>query len=232
LTSNSFDDLFAWAESLGITLSHAQQENLALFVREVWAWQKKMNLVGVTTKDRVIRELLLDSLVPLPHIPQTGSLLDLGSGAGFPAIPLKICLPDVHFQLLEPTNRKAVFLRQIIRLLDLGRIEVITARIEDSGETLASHEYGTITARAVASLPRALQWCGPYLARKGLLISFQGSSWKEVLEESAEIMREQKLVLSRTLPYRLPGKTGERVILFFTRKDTSQDLATPESGLP
>jgi len=230
LTSNSIDDLFAWTESLGISLSNAQQEKLALFVTEVWAWQKKMNLVGVTTKGRVIRELLLDSLVPLPYLPETGSLLDLGSGAGFPAIPLKICLPAVHVQLLEPMNRKAVFLRHVIRLLGLDRTEVICARIEESGKMLTSHGYHAITARAVTSLRQTLEWCGPYLAQKGVLISFQGSSWKEALEETGESMRRQELVVSRTLPYRLPGKTGERMILFFTEKATSQDLASPISA--
>lgn len=230
MTSISLGDLYAWAESLGITLSHAQHEKLALFVREVWAWQKKMNLVGVTTKDRVIRELLLDSLVPLPYLPKKGSLLDLGSGAGFPAIPLKICLPGVHFQLLEPMNRKAVFLRHIIRLLGLGNIEVISARIEESGETIAARGYEAITARAVTSLRQALEWCEPYLARKGVLIAFQGSSWRKVLEESGDIMRRQRLVVSRTLPYRLPGKTGERIILFFSKIGIPQNLAALDSG--
>jgi len=221
LTSSSFVALLSWAGSLGISLSHDQQEKLGLFVQEVWAWQKKMNLVGVTTKERMIRELLLDSLVPLPYLPKTGSLLDLGSGAGFPAIPLKICLPAVHFQLLEPMNRKAVFLRHIIRLLGLDRIEVTCARIEESAETLTSHAYEAITARAVTSLRRTLEWCGPYLAKKGMLVSFQGSSWKKALEESGHIMKRQDLAVSRMLPYRLPGKTGERTILFFSRKKAS-----------
>ncbi len=215
------DDLLLRARSFGIALSRAQSEKLALFVTELWSWREKMNLVGVTSQDRLIRELLLDSLIPLPHIPQTGTLLDLGSGAGFPAIPLKICLPDVHFHLLEPKEKKAVFLRQVIRLLDLDRIEVVMVRIEEGGEVLASHGYGMVTARAAASLRQTLEWCGPHLRRNGVLISFQGRSWKEALKESAEVMRKQKLALSRKLPYRLPGITEERVILFFSNAGDS-----------
>lgn len=217
----SVPDSFAWAESRGIALSHGQQEKLILFVDEAWAWQKKMNLVGVTTKGRVIRELLLDSLAPFPYLPETGNLLDLGSGAGFPAIPLKICLPAVHFQLLEPMNRKAVFLRHIIRLLHLDRIEVICARIEENEKMQISRAFEVITARAVTSLGRTLEWCGPYLAEKGMLVSFQGSSWKKALEESGDIMEREDLVVSRVLPYRLPGKTGQRTILFFSKKTAS-----------
>jgi 16S rRNA (guanine527-N7)-methyltransferase len=221
LTATPSDDLSLWTRSFGIALSHAQSEKLAMFVKELWSWREKMNLVGVTSQDRLIRELLLDSLIPLPHIPQTGTLLDVGSGAGFPAIPLKICLPGVHFHLLEPKEKKAVFLRRVIRLLELDQIEVIVARIEERGEVLASHGYGMITARAAASLRQTLEWCGPHLRRNGVLISFQGRSWKEALKESAEVMRKQKLVLSTELPYRLPGVAGERVILFFSKAGLS-----------
>jgi 16S rRNA (guanine527-N7)-methyltransferase len=220
LPATSSDDLFLLTRSFGIALSRAQNEKLRLYITELWSWRKKMNLVGVTSQDRLVRELLLDSLIPLPHIPKTSNLLDLGSGAGFPAIPLKICLPDVYFHLLEPKEKKAVFLRQVIRLLDLSRIEVITARIEEREKGLSSHGYGMVTARAAASLPQTLEWCGPYLRKNGLLISFQGRSWKAALKEGTEVMRRQKLTLSRELPYRLPGIRGERVILFFSKADS------------
>lgn len=223
-------DVFLWLESRGIALTHRQRKKLAIFVREVLTWQKKMNLVGVSTRDRLIRELLLDSLVLLPYLAKDGKLLDLGSGAGFPAIPLKICLPNVHFQLLEPRIRKAVFLRHAVRLLQLDRIEVTAGRIEESGESLPLHGYQIITARAVTSLHQTLQWCAPYLARKGVLISFQGYAWREALEASLDSMKRLELVVSRTLPYRLPGKSGERVILFFSRKDAHHDQPTGKSG--
>jgi len=221
LPTTSSEDLFLLTRPFGIALSGAQNEKLRLYITELWFWREKMNLVGVTSQDRLIRELLLDSLIPLPHIPKSGNLLDLGSGAGFPAIPLKICLPDVYFHLLEPKEKKAVFLRQVIRLLDLRRIEVITARIEERGKGLSSHGYGMVTARAAASLPQTLEWCGPYLRKKGLLISFQGKSWKAALKEGIEVMRKQNLTLTRELPYRLPGMRGERVILFFSKADPS-----------
>ncbi|MEJ2024186.1 MAG: 16S rRNA (guanine(527)-N(7))-methyltransferase RsmG [Deltaproteobacteria bacterium] len=216
MPADPFEDPFAWAEAHGIALSRAQQEKLALFVRELLAWQHKMNLVGVSSEDRLIRELLLDSLVPLPAIGQKGRLLDLGSGGGIPAIPLKICRPHLHFQLLEPSHKKAVFLRHAVRMLGLERIEVLCARIEDSGDKLASDGYQVITSRAVTSLPRILQWGGRWLANDGILVTFQGSSWKDVLEESKDGMRQEKLVLSRTIPYRLPGMTGERTVLIFS----------------
>ncbi len=161
--------------------------------------------------------LILDSLVPLPAIPERGRLLDLGSGGGFPAIPLKICRPHLQFQLLEPSNKKAVFLRHAVRMLGLKRIEVISARIEDSGAKLASDGYRVITARAVTSLQNTLQWGGRWLADDGILITFQGDSWKSVLEQSDDMIKRERLALSRTIPYRLPGMTGERTVLIFSR---------------
>lgn len=219
MVSTLFDDLCSWAGSFGITVSRTQLEKLELFIAELWSWQKKMNLTGLNTKERVVRELLLDSLFPLPYVPETGNLLDLGSGAGFPAIPLKICLPDVYFYLIEPRTRKAAFLKEIIRLLELGRIGVIPARIEESGGVLNSRGYEVITARAVAPLRHVLEWCGPYLGRNGVLINFQGGTWKMALKECNDAIKRQRLVLSRKLPYRLPGKAGERIILFFSREE-------------
>jgi 16S rRNA (guanine527-N7)-methyltransferase len=217
LTATPFDDFSTWARDLSISLSRAQSEKLALFVTELWTWQGKMNLVGVSTQDRLIRELLLDSLVPAPHIPRTGTLLDLGSGAGFPAIPLKICMPRVRFDLLESNAKKAAFLNEMIRILELERIRVIHARIEESKKMLDPQGYGTITARAAASLRQTLEWCGPHLERNGLLISFQGKSWRKALDQGHHVMKKQGLVLSRTLVYTLPGTSAERVILCFSK---------------
>jgi len=219
LASTAFNDLCMQARSFGVSLSQGQREQLEAYISELWSWQRKINLTGLGSKDHIIRELLLDSLIPVPHLAPTGKLLDLGSGAGFPAIPLKICLPDVQFHLIEPKVKKTAFLRQIIRILELRGIDVIQARVEQIEGPIDTRSYDMITARAVTSLSQIIEWCGPLLSAKGVLVSFQGSTWKKALEESADAIIKQKMILSERLTYKLPGKTAERNILLFSRKD-------------
>jgi len=213
------ENLRKWAADFAIELSGDQTALLKSYVSELWAWQGKINLTGLRSVDRIFRELLLDSLIPLPHLPVTGRLLDVGSGAGFPAIPLKICLPRVAFHLLEPVGKKAAFLGQVIRLLGLRDVRVIKARIEQSGGRILPGNYDVVTTRATAALPQLIEWCAPCLREKGLLVSFQGSSWEAHVEGCSEIMARHHLVLSRSLPYRLPGTNRERAILFIKKKE-------------
>lgn len=216
--SGLFDSLSDWARSFGVALSVTHRRHLEAYVSELCTWQRKMNLTGLNSTDRIVRELVLDSLIPVPHISSTGKLLDLGSGAGFPAIPLKICLPGVTCHLMEPIAKKAAFLRQVIRTLGMRDIRVIEARIEHGGDLIGRESYDTVTTRAMASLPKIIEWSGPFLSATGTMVSFQGSSWKDAMERSCEVMKEQDLVLSKSISYSLPGRAGERIILFFSKK--------------
>jgi len=217
--TEAFENLCRWAGDFGIELSGDQVALLKRYVSELLSWQGKINLTGLRSKDRILRELLLDSLFPLPHLPLTGRMLDMGSGAGFPAIPLKICLPQVTFHLLEPIGKKAAFLGQVIRMLGLRDIRVFRVRIEESGGLILPGYYDAVTTRAAAALPRLIEWCAPYLREEGLLVSFQGSFWKARVERCSEIMARHHLALSRSLPYKLPGENRERAVLFMKKKE-------------
>jgi 16S rRNA (guanine527-N7)-methyltransferase len=218
LKPEAFENLCRWAADFRIDLSGDQVVLLKRYLSELWAWQEKINLTGLHSMDRILRELLLDSLIPLPHLPMTGRVLDMGSGAGFPAIPLKICLPRVTFHLLEPIGKKTAFLSQVIRMLGLRDIRVIRARIEASGGRVLQENYDVVTTRAATALPQLIEWCAPCLREEGLLVSFQGSLWKTHVEGCSEIMARHHLALSRSLPYRLPGGKRERAILFIKKK--------------
>lgn len=199
--------------------SENQVDLFERYISELMSWQGKINLTGLQSKDRIFLELLLDSLIPLPHLPVTGRVLDLGSGAGFPAIPLKICMPNATFHLLEPIGKKAAFLGQVIRMLDLHHIRVVRARIEESGGMIFHEDYDVVTTRAAAPLDQLIEWCSPYLKEEGVLVSFQGSLWKDHTEGCSGIMTKHHLALSKALPYKLPGEKGERAVLFMKKKE-------------
>jgi len=202
----------------GATLTTPQIHLINIYLHELWEWNKKINLTGLTSRERILRELLIDSLIPSPYLPEEGNLLDVGSGAGFPAIPLKILSPGLKMHLMEVNSKKVSFLKQVIRITNLDDIEIIRGRIEKDKALLWSEGYDIITARALADLPQTLTWCAPHLKTEGLIFRFQGSQVEKALKEGSGVIHAHGLVLYKTVPYRLPGKDSIRHLLIF-RKD-------------
>lgn len=177
-----------------------------------------MNLTGLATRERMVIELFLDSLIPAPHIPEEGRVLDVGSGAGFPGLPLKIYRPEFELYLLEAKSKKVSFLKHVIRVLGLSSTVIIKGRIEKDVENLHPDGYTIITARAVAPLFQTLAWCAPFLSQDGLLVCFMGSRVQQALDESRQIMERQGIHLHKRIPYLLPGKKSERNVLIFRKE--------------
>ncbi len=206
------------AGRIGIDLSAGQINQLAIYICELWEWNRKINLTGLSSRKQIITELVLDSLICAQFMPDSGRLLDIGSGAGFPALPLKIKRPDLETSLVEPRHKRANFLRHIIRILRLDGISITRGRIEQSCQKLNRHGYQAVTARALAPLPTVLDWASPWIAEHGSIINFQGADFKDVLKQSSDILKRHGLYLDRCVPYLLPYKTVVRHILIFRRK--------------
>ena len=202
---------------MGIGLSPSRIDLFSLYLSELFEWNKRINLTGLSSRKRIIKELLLDSLIPLSFLPEEGRFLDIGSGAGFPAIPIKICRPRIKAHLLEPNSKKISFLKQVIRLTKLCEIEIIRGRIERDGNRLFQDGYHIISSRALAHLPQILAWCTPYLMPGGIIVSFLGSRFENTLKECSDIIKKQRLILYKSIPYTLPGKASQRHLLIFRK---------------
>ena len=207
-------------DGLGIALSSKQKELLGVYIEELTAWNRHMNLTGLSSTQRIINELVADSLMPATYLPDKGLLLDVGSGAGFPAIPLKICKPKMRFFLLEPNSKKGSFLKQVIRLCELKEIEVVKERIEKSSRCLPFAKYDIITSRAMAPLPQLIRWCTPYLATDGLMLAFLGNRFEDILEECEPLLEEWGLFVHDSKPYMLEGKDLKRNLLVLKKLET------------
>ena len=206
------------ADRMGIYLSDSQINQLTTYLHELWEWNQKINLTGLSSRKQIITELLLDSLICAQYIPDGGRLLDIGSGAGFPAIPLKIKRHDLEVFLIEPKQKRVSFLRHIIRVLRLDNIQVIRGRIEHAPRGLNRNGYQTVTARAVAPLSTVLDWASPWITEDGSIINFQGADFKDTLEKSSNVLKRHGLCLARCMPYTLPHTSAVRHILIFRRK--------------
>lgn len=223
------DLLLSFAAERGLSLDERALTALPLFVREVLAWNAQYNLVGVKSEDRAVKDLLLDSLLPGAFLPLGASLLDAGSGAGFPAIPLKISRPDLAMDLMEATAKKVTFLRHTIRLMGLQGIRVLHGRVEKDKHLLVRRGYDAVTSRAMAPLPVTLAWCGPHLREGGVLFAFQGKVTEDLLASCEKALSKGGLSLAQRIPYLLPGRQEERELLVFSKRPWRG--AAPSQGM-
>jgi 16S rRNA (guanine527-N7)-methyltransferase len=183
------DILFTTASSLGISLSEKALLLFETYQRELLTWNKKINLVSVKSALDIPIKHFLDSLTLVPFIQDTSSqVLDIGSGAGFPAIPLKIAVNSLKISLLESSRKKTSFLKHIIRTLHLTDIPVIHNRAEYLMEDEAYRgTFTVVTSRATLKLPQFLRMGAYFLAPKGILIAMKSKRAEEELREGATV---------------------------------------------
>jgi len=211
------------APDYGISLSDHQLNLFRIYLDELWDWNAHFNLTGLSSRRRIVTELFLDSLVPAPFLPKEGKVLDVGSGAGFPGLPLKIYSSRLNTTLLEANSKKVSFLKHVIRLLMLKETDVVRGRVEKVGDNILHAGYDLISARALAGLDQIFAWCVPLLGPAGLMVCFLGSRADEDLKEHKTNMKKHGICLHRKIPYSLPGKKTERTTVIFKR-DTEVGL--------
>jgi 16S rRNA (guanine527-N7)-methyltransferase len=206
------------SHEFGVTLSERQLYLFALFLEGLWSWNRRLNLTGISKKREMTIKLLLDSLVALPHLPSSGTLLDIGSGAGIPGLPLKIGRPEFEVHLIESKAKKVSFLKDMIRKLGLKGIGAFTGRAEKRADlpTLFPF-YDIVTVRALAPLKKTITICSPYLESGSLLVTFKGSRVDQDIEGSERLMEELHLRITKKLPYSLPETEGKRCLLILEK---------------
>ena len=175
----SLDLLSTTAARWGLTLDQRRLDQFAAYAAELRRWNERVNLTAITAESEIVARHFLDSLrcaLSWGTAPQ--SLVDVGAGAGFPGLPLKILRPELQLTLVESVEKKAAFLRHIAAALDLSEAEVLVARAEVVGQAPAHRErYDVAVARAVAELRVLSEYClplcrvgGRFLAPKGALV--------------------------------------------------------------
>lgn len=170
----------------GLELSDVQKKQFDIYYRMLVEWNQKINLTGITDEEGVYVKHFYDSLIPSFDIEIKGSLCDVGSGAGFPSIPLKIMYPDLKVTIVETLNKRVNFLRELCDALNI-EVTLLHARAEDCVELRETFDF--VTARAVAHLPLLCELCIPLVKVGGRFVVMKGSNGKEELEESKKALQ-------------------------------------------
>jgi len=212
-----FTDLLSQAsQEVGVTVSDTQIELFWLYLRELLEWNRTFNLTSIQDPEDIVIKHFADSLTPLPYLDFTGQLLDIGPGAGFPSIPLKIAAPELRIHLVEARRKKVSFLKHIIRTLKLKSITAVHSRLEHL--ELPDHPFQTIVSRAFLRLEPLLKLASPLLEPGNTLIAMLGPTTNEDHQMYKALASDGRLELNRIVALELPRGRGRRTLLFFQKR--------------
>ena len=208
--------LIAGARVFGVELSPSQVRSFEQYVDLLAFWNRRLNLTAIRDPDLVVRRHFVDSFSVVPFLSVDGGVLDVGSGAGFPGIPIKLALPGKPVHLVEPRRKRANFLRQVARELRLADVHVIEKRVEDlSAEPLPPIEE-TVT-RGFSDIPGFLKASADLLGPGGLAVLMQGPKGMALLEELRACISGYGLTEGENSHFKLPFGGEQRTVLTFRK---------------
>ena len=200
-------------KALGVTLSDEQIRQFLKYFEMLVEWNEVMNLTAITEYDEVMKKHFVDSisLCKAYDVTQNKTVIDVGTGAGFPGLVLKIVFPNLKVTLIDSLNKRITFLNLVIKKLDLNNVEAIHARAEEY--VLNNKEkYDIVTSRAVANLNILSELCIPYVKVGGYFISMKAEV-KNELTDSKKAIETLGGVLKETIIFKLPFDAGSRTLI-------------------
>jgi 16S rRNA (guanine527-N7)-methyltransferase len=203
-------------QQLGLHLTRSQLSALTLYERELIDWNTHFNLTAIRDPQEIHVKHFLDSLTCLMALRETpfDRLIDVGTGAGFPGIPIKIIYPKMQLTLVESVGKKAEFCRHVVNILDLKRVEVVQDRVESLGQNPSYREqYDWAVARAVAILPVLAEYLLPLVRVGGNMLAMKGESGPAEAHSAERALRVLGGHLRQLLPVALPGVAEERYLV-------------------
>ena len=225
------------AAELGLTLSSRQMKQFGTYHAELAAWNQRVNLTAITEHRQVQVRHFLDSLtvlLALPgELPSTFRLVDIGTGAGFPGLPLKLVLPDIHLFLVESAAKKAQFLEHLVEALGLCGVEVLTGRAEQLAHRDDLREsFDLAVSRGLARLPTLLEYTLPFCRVGGRVALLKHGGIEQELAGAARALDVLGGRLDRTYPVQVTGLTDNRVVVAVDKVRSTPPGYPRRPGMP
>ena len=201
----------------GVVIKNKCEEYIINKIKDVIEYNKNVNLTSITEKEGVYLKHFYDSLTLFKAIDlnKKYSICDIGTGAGFPGIVLKIVFPNLKVTLVDSLNKRIIFLKSVIEKLNLKGINAIHERIEDYAK-ISRESFDIVTSRAVASLPVLSEMCIPLVCEKGLFIPMKADA-KDEIKSSQNAIKTLGGVLRDTILFKLPKDAGERTFIIIEK---------------
>ncbi|MDR7868749.1 MAG: 16S rRNA (guanine(527)-N(7))-methyltransferase RsmG [Sporomusaceae bacterium] len=223
------------AKASSLALTPAQSEAFATYNDLLVAWNDKVNLTAITAPQEVAVKHVIDSLTCYDEkvFPHDATVVDVGTGAGFPGLPLKIYRPGIRLTLLDSLNKRLNFLREVVERLGLSGVEIVHARAEEAGRMKDHRDrYMVATSRAVARLNVLAELCLPFVAVGGHFVALKGAQYREELDEAVRAIAALGGQVTEVRPVRLPGLDDSRAVIYIRKVSPTPAAYPRRPGLP
>ena len=222
-------------EKLNIHLNEKQMYQFQTYYEMLVETNKVMNLTAITEMEDVITKHFIDSLCLIKAVPQLGKqkILDLGTGAGFPGIPLKIVFPDLEIVLMDSLNKRIHFLEEVIQRLDLKNISAVHGRAEEmarKGEY--RQQFDICVSRAVANLASLAEYCIPFVKIGGCFVSYKSADVDEEAENAKRAVFLMGGKIEDVIKFRLPGSDQGRSLIYIKKEKGTPKAYPRKAGTP
>lgn len=220
------------AAQYGLQLSDEEVSAFDLYKNVLSEWNQKINLTAIEDDKDVITKHFIDSLSIVPFLKNVQELIDVGTGAGFPGLPVKIVRPELNVVLLDSLEKRIGFLNTVINELHMDKITAVHSRAEDAGKSPKYREkFDAATARAVASLPVLLEYCMPLIKTGGIFIAMKGSSLSEA-DEAGKALNILGGAIEEVKEFTLPGSDIRRNIIVIRKLRQTPTKYPRKAGKP
>lgn len=219
----------------GITLNDRQWDQFEYYCNELISWNEKMNLTAIKEREQIYIKHFYDSISLSFFFPliSVNTLADIGSGAGFPSIPLKIIYPHLQITIIDSLNKRIQFLNHLTKGLELTHVQCIHSRAEDAARQVQFRDsYDLVTARAVAKLSVLNELCLPFVKKGGAFIAMKGVNPKEELNEAVYSMKQLHAKLTEVCAFDLPVDQSNRHLIIMKKTTHTPSKYPRKAGVP
>ena len=229
-----FSDLMIeYGKEIDIVFTKEQLKKFYQYMNLLIEWNEKINLTAIVEPKEIILKHFIDSLTIIKYIEPNKSVIDIGTGAGFPGIPVKIMREDLDITLLDSLNKRIHFLNEVIQKLELKNITAVHARIEEYAKNKQYREtFDVATSRAVANLTTLSEYMLPMVALKGMAICMKGSEISEEISKSKNSIKLLGGKIDKIEEFTLPKSDNKRNLILIKKERQTPSKYPRKPGIP
>lgn len=222
-----------YLDEIQIKLNEKQIIKFYNYMNFLIEWNEKINLTAITEPEEIILKHFVDSLTISKYIEKNAKLIDVGTGAGFPGIPLKIYREDIEITLLDSLNKRINFLNDVIEKLELSKISTIHGRAEEVAHKKEYREkFDVATSRAVANMSTLSEYLIPFVKVKGIVIAMKGNDVKQEIDESKKAINLLEAEIIKIEEFNLPNTEMKRSVVLLKKQQKTLAKYPRKPGMP